>query len=224
MARRFVLALVLVAALAGTASAAVTKAGDPQKRHNAADQAWAERLRVQRDDLGAGDWRVEPPNPDNDRGAPKVCKDPNLSDLVETGSAEDPNFSRNSSFVSSSSVVFQTSPQLRTAYRRLSRAPLNECLTWAFKQGAAASGARVRVSSFRSIRVSHLAPMGKAARVDLVVSGPAASVRGHISYYLLARGRASVLLMIASFSRPATPISASLERHLATIVAQRLKG
>jgi hypothetical protein len=224
MARRFVIALLTLAALAGTASAAVTKAGDPKKRHNAADQAWAERLRIQRDDLGAGDWRVEPPDPDNDRGAPKVCKDPNMSDLVETGSSEEPNFSRNNSFVSSSSVVFQTAAQLRTAYGRLARAPLNECLTWAFKQGAAASGARVRVSSFRSIRVSHLAPLGKAARVDLVVSGPAASIRGHISYYLLARGRASVLLMIASFGRPATPISASLERQLTTVVGQRLRG
>jgi hypothetical protein len=224
MARRFVIALLTLAALAGTASAAVTKAGDPKKRHNAADQAWAERMRIQRDDLGAGDWRVEPPDPDNDRGAPKVCKDPNMSDLVETGSSEEPNFSRNNSFVSSSSVVFQTAAQLRTAYGRLARAPLNECLTWAFKQGAAASGARVRVSSFRSIRVSHLAPLGKAARVDLVVSGPAASIRGHISYYLLARGRASVLLMIASFGRPATPISASLERQLTTVVGQRLRG
>jgi hypothetical protein len=224
MARRFVIALVALAALAGTASAAATKAGDPKKRHNAADQAWAERMRIQRDDLGAGDWRVEPPDPDSDRGAPKVCKDPNMSDLVETGSAEEPNFSRNNSFVSSSSVVFQTSAQLRTAYGRLARAPLNECLTWAFKQGATASGARVRVSSFRSIRVSHLSPLGKAARVDLVVSGSAASIRGHISYYLLARGRASVLLMIASFGRPATPISASLERRLTTVIGQRLRG
>jgi hypothetical protein len=224
MARRFVLALLALATLAGTASAAATKAGDPKKRHNAADQAWAERMRIQRDDLGAGDWRLEPSDPDSDRGAPKVCKDPNMSDLVETGSAEAPNFSRNNSFVLSSSVVFQTAAQLRTAYGRLARAPLNECLTWAFKQGATSSGARVRVSSFRSIRVSHLAPLGKAARVDLVVSGPAASIRGHISYYLLARGRASVLLMIASFGRPATPISASLERQLTTVIGQRLKG
>jgi hypothetical protein len=224
MARRFVLVAALLAVLAGTATAAGMKAGDPQKRHNAADQAWAERIRVQRDDLGAGDWRVEPRDPDNERGMPKSCKDPNLSDLVETGSAEEPSFSRNSSFVSSSAVVYRTAANMRTAYRRLIRVPLNDCVAWSFKKGAELAGARVRVSAFRSLPTSQLAPSGRAARVDLVVSGAAASIRGHISYYLLSRGRAGVILLVASFGRPATPISASLERQLAQTVAQRLKG
>lgn len=224
MARRFVLALALLAVLAGTASAAATKAGDPKKRHNAADQAWAERLRVQHDDLGAGDWRIEPRDANAERGMPQACKDPNMSDLVETGSAEAPNFSRNLSFVSSSGVVFQTAGQMRAAYGRLARSPLDDCIAWSFKKGAELAGARVRVSSFRSLPTSQLAPLGRAARVDLVVSGPSASVRGHISYYLLSRGRAGVILLIASFGRPATPISPSLERHLATTVAKRLKG
>src|SRR4051812_30028281 len=91
MARRpsLLLVLALFAVLAGSATAAATKAGDPQKRHNAADQSWAERMRIQRSDLGAGDWRVEQ-HSDDDSGLPKQCKDPNLSDLVETGSAEKP--------------------------------------------------------------------------------------------------------------------------------------
>lgn len=222
MARRIVLILLALAALAGTASAAATRKGDPQKRHNPADQAWAERIRIQRDDLGAGDWRVEPVDPSNNQG-PKQCQDPNLSDMVETGGAEEPNFSRNLSFVTSSSVVLQTTGQMRAAFARLLRVPLNDCIAWGFKKGAEAAGARVRVSSFKPIRVAQLAPSGKAARVDLVVSGSGGSVRGHIAYYMLARGRASVLLLVASFTRPATPISASLERHLVTTVAQRLK-
>jgi hypothetical protein len=224
MARRFVLVAVLLAVLAGTATAAATKAGDPQKRHNAADQAWAERIHLQRDDLGAGDWRVEPRDPDNERGMPKACKDPNLSDLIETGSAEEPNFSRNSSFVSSSAVVYKSAANMRTSYRRLIRVPLDDCVAWSFKKGAELAGAHVRVSAFRTLPTAQLAPSGRAARVDLVVSGPAASIRGHISYYLLARGRAGVILLVASFGRPATPISASLESRLAKTVAQRLKG
>ena len=59
MLGRLCLGLLVVAVLAGTASAAATKQGDPQKRHNAADQAWAQRLHIQRSDLGPGDWRVE---------------------------------------------------------------------------------------------------------------------------------------------------------------------
>ena len=67
-------------------------------------------------------------------------------------------------------------------------------------------------------------PRTSVAKADVRVSGPAASIRGHISYYLLARGRAGVILLVASFGRPATPISAALESRLAKTVAQRLKG
>jgi hypothetical protein len=221
MARRSVLVLVGFALLAGSATAAATKAGDPQKRHNAADQAWAERMRIQRSDLGVGDWRVEP-HSDNDHGAPKQCKDPNLSDLVETGGAEEPDFSRNGSFVSSGSIVFQTEAQMRTAFARIARTPLTDCLIWAFKQGASGSGTRVRVTSAGPIRGGKLAPMSKTGRVDLVVTAQGVAVKGHFSYYLLARGRASVILMFASFERPLTPIPASLERRLAAVVAARL--
>lgn len=222
MARRSVLILVALALLAGSATAAATKAGDPQKRHNAVDQAWAERMRVQRSDLGAGDWRVEPHN-DDDRGAPRRCKDPNLSDLVETGSADEPDFSRNGSFVSSGSIVFQTTAQMRTAFSRIARAPFNDCLIWAFKQGASGSGTRIRVTSSGPIRTGKLAPMSKTGRVDLVLTAQGVAVKGHFSYYLLARGRASVILVFASFEKPLAPIPASLERRLAAAVATRLK-
>src|SRR4051812_4516679 len=217
MARRSMLVLVGFALLAGSATAAATKAGDPQKRHNAADQAWAERMRIQRSDLGAGDWRVEP-HSDDDRGAPKQCKDPNLSDLIETGSAEEPDFSRNGSFVSSGSIVFQTEAQMRTAFARIARVSFSDCLIWAFKQGASGSGTRIRVTSSGPIRAGRLAPMSKTGRVDLVMIAQGVSVKGHFSYYLLARGRASVILVFASFEKPLTPVPASLERRLATAV------
>jgi hypothetical protein len=221
MIGRLGLVLLVVTALAGTASAAGTKAGDPQKRHNAADQAWAKAMRVQRSDLGAGDWRVEQLN-DDDRGAPKACKDPDLSDLVETGSAEEPDFSRDGSVVGPGSIVFQTERQLTTAWNRLSRAPFKECLIWAFKQGAAGSGVRVRIVSSGPVRIAKLAPRYKTGRVNVVISGPAATLKGRFTYYLAAKGRASVVLMVISFSKPLTPISESLERRLATLVAERL--
>jgi hypothetical protein len=222
MIGRLGLLLLVVAAFAGTASAAGRKEGDPQKRHNPADQAWAEAIRVQRSDLGAGDWRVEASS-DDDRGAPKACKDPDLSDLVETGSAEEPDWSRNGSFVGSGSVVFQTDRQMTTAWNRLVRTPFTDCLIWAFKKGAAGSGVRVRIVSNGPVRIAKLAPRFKTGRVNIVVSGPAATLKGRFSYYLAARGRASVILVVASFGKPLTPISESLERRLATRVTGRLK-
>jgi hypothetical protein len=224
MARRLLLVLVPLALLAGTAAAASSSPRDPIKRHNAVDQAWAERIRVQRGDLGAGDWRVEAHEDRDGRGAAKECGAPNLSDLVETGSAAEPDFSRNGSLVSSGSVVFRTERELRTAFARLARTSFTKCFIAGFKRGAAATpGVRIRATASRGLHVAKLAPLATAGSVAFVISGPTATLRGRLSYYLLARRRASVVLMIASFERPAAPISAALERRLVTAVAQRLK-
>ena len=177
---------------------------------------------MQRSDLGSGDWRVEASS-DDDRGAPGKCKQPNLSDLIETGSAEEPDFSRGGSFVGSGSVVFQSEKQLATAWARMSRVPIAECLVWSLKKGATGSGVDVRVTSSGSVRVAKLAPRFKTARVNVVVRGPAATIRGRMSYYFAARGRASVILLVASFGKPATPISEAFEQRLAKLVTQRLK-
>ena len=223
MVRRVGLLVICACVLAGTALAATRDPRDPQKKHNAADQAWAERIRVQRSDLGAGDWRVEASGDDDDRGAPRECKKPDLSDLVETGSAEEPDFSRNASFVGSGSIVFRTERELAIAWKRLTRTPYTKCFIWAFNKGAAGSGARARVVSSGPIKMAKLAPRFITGRMNVVLSGPNASIRGRISYYFAARGRASVMLLVASFGRPATPIAEALERRLATLVASRLK-
>lgn len=222
MVARLCLVLLCAGVVAGSAVAAERDPRDPQKRHNPADQAWAERIRVQRSDLGRGDWRVEASD-DDDRGAPKACKDPDLSDLVETGSAEEPDFSRNGSFVGSGSIVFQNERQMTMAWNRMARMPFTDCLIWGFKQGAAGSGVRIRIVSSGPARIAKLAPRFKTGRVNVVISGPAATLKGRFSYYLAARGRASAILIVASFGKPLTPISDSLERRLASAVAGRLK-
>ena len=181
MVGRLGLTLVCAGVLAGTAAAGGHQ-GDPQKRHNPADQAWAQAIRIQRTDLGAGDWRVEPPT--GGSGVPRGCKDPNLSDLVETGEAEDPDFSRKGSFVG--------------------------------------SGARRRILFNGPAATKKLAPRFTSSEIRLSLAGPAAKIDGRISYYLYGRGRATAVLMIASFGRPMQPISASLERKLAELVGQRL--
>jgi hypothetical protein len=213
------LAVILVAAciLAGSAGAAAT---DPKKRHNAADQAWAGAIRIQRSDLGAGDWRVEPKN--SDAGAPQACKDPNLSDLVETGSAENPDFSRNGSFVGSRASVFLTEAQATTAWRRIASQAFTRCIATGFKR--AISGSNVRLTVLSSGPLAFGKPTGHFAtgRVRLRISGPAATLEGRITYYLYAQGRAIALLMVASFGKPLSPISPSLEKRLATLVASRL--
>src|SRR5204862_187665 len=71
MVGRLGLTLLCAGVLAGTALGASAGSRDPQKRHNPADQAWARAIRIQRADLGAGDWRVEPSS-GSDAGAPRA--------------------------------------------------------------------------------------------------------------------------------------------------------
>lgn len=222
MLRRVGVGLLAVVVLAGTASAAGSKQGDPQKRHNPADQAWAERIRIQRADLGAGDWRVEV-NSGNDSLAPQDCKDPDLSDLVETGSAENPDFSRNGSFVGSGSIVFENEGQAVKAWSRLVRVSWTRCLTLALHQGLDASGARLRIMSVGPVSMSAVAPRFKTSRMRLVIAGPGATIKGRITLYLASRGRAAAMMLVMSFDKPLRPISESFERRLATLVANRLK-
>jgi hypothetical protein len=125
--------------------------------------------------------------------------------------------------VGSGSVVFQTERQMTSAWNRMARMPFTDCLIWGFKKGAAGSGMRIRIVSSGPVRIAKLAPRFKTGRVNVVISGPAATLKGRFSYYFAARGRASVILMVASFAKPLTPISESLERRLATRVTGRLK-
>ncbi|HEY6068316.1 MAG TPA: hypothetical protein VIU81_06430 [Gaiellaceae bacterium] len=226
MPGRLALALLALAILTGPASAAAPKPSDPQKRHNAADQAWAERIRVQRSDLGPGDWRVEAGD-GNASLVPKDCEDPDLSSLVETGGAEQPSFSRTGSVVASSSMILQDTRQAGTAWRLISAQPLIRCITQAFQQGVrstAGTAARVRVLSSGTVPGPALAPHFKSARVRLVIKGQAATVTGRISMYFAGRGRALAMLLVMSFDRPLRPIPDSLEHRLAVLVANRLKA
>jgi hypothetical protein len=220
--RRVVIVLLLSLVVTGTAIAAKRKPTDPQKKLNPADQAWAAAIRVHRSDLGPGDWRVEA-SEDNSVSAPQGCKDPDLSDLIETGEAEKPDWSRNGSFVGSGAAVFQNARQATTAFQRVARQSFNRCMTSAFNQGLGSSGARLRILSSGPIALKSPAPHYVSGRVRFSVTGPAATVTGRISFYFFARGRAIGMLLVASIGPPLQPIPASLERRVALLVASRLK-
>jgi hypothetical protein len=213
---------VLCAAGAASALAAGSDPRDPQKRHNAADQSWARAIRIQRSDLGAGDWRIEPD--EDDRNSPKECRDPDLSDLVETGGAENPNWSRNGSVVGTSVGIFASSRQATTAWKRLARQRINQCLVKALEYGLQGTGLRLKVLSVGTPPVTKLTPLFHSSRIRVTLLGPQhAKVDGRVSYYLYSRGRATVLFFVSSFGRPLRPIPESLESRLATLVAARLK-
>jgi len=98
MARRFGPLVVALFALVVASVAFAADSREPQHRFNGADQAWAHRIILSHDALGPGDWRVEQLDNQGDASAPAYCKNPNLSDLVLTGKAKNPDFGREDSF------------------------------------------------------------------------------------------------------------------------------
>jgi hypothetical protein len=222
MIGRLGLLLFAVAALAGTASAAGSDPRDPKKRFNSADQAWARAIRIDRADLGAGDWRVEQ-SPDDDSDAPAGCKNPNLSDLVLTGEAKNPDFSRKGSFVGSGAEVWSGERHAAIAWRRNTSIPIGKCLTEAFKQGVG-KDPRVKLTVLSSgpIRIGKLAPRALTYGMRFRIKGPAATLNGRLAFYVFSRGRADGMLMVVSFDPPLSPVSQALERRLAALVAKGL--
>jgi hypothetical protein len=223
MIGRLVPVLVAFAVLAGTASAAGSDPRDPKKRFNTADQAWAKAIRIQRSDLGAGDWRLEH-SPDDDSNAPAGCKNPNLSDLVLTGEAVNPDFSRNGSFVGSGSQIWSSERHAAIAWKRNTSVPMGKCLVAALKQGLG-TDPRVKLTVLSSgpLRIGKLAPRILTFGMRFRIKGPAATLNGRLGFYVFSRGRAAGMVMVISFGSPMSPISQALERRLATLVAARLK-
>jgi hypothetical protein len=208
---RVVAALLCVGLSTGTAFAA---SGDPQRRHTPVDQARARAALVRASDLPG--WRASRPARPN---ASNRCRSfsPDLSGLVETGSAASPEFSRGRLRISSHVALVATASQGLAAWKALARRDMLACVDEAFR----AAGIRVERISNRVLRFPRVAPRVVAFRSSFVLSGfgDPKPARGSADIILLGRGRALAALG-ASCDGGVFP--ASLERRLARLVAQRL--
>jgi hypothetical protein len=224
MARRLGL---LLTALAALATASVALAGDPREpkhRFNDADQAWAHRIILSHADLGPGDWRVQQLDNQGDANAPPACKNPNLSDLVLTGQAKDPDFSREDSFEDSDGEVWATEHDAIAAFNRLRAYPFDHCFKVAMAQEfAKGSGIKFTKLASGPIKIAKLAPRQLTFGLKFRITAGSRNIDGRIDMYAFSRGRADGSVMFASLGAPARPIPLSLEQRLAKLVAQRLK-
>jgi hypothetical protein len=224
MARRAGVTLVVVAALVAAGAAFAGGSREPQHHFNAADQAWAHRIIVQHADLGAGDWRVEQLDNQGEAGAPSYCKDPDMSDLVLTGQAKNPDFSREDSFEDSDGEVWATERDAIASFKRMQAYPFDRCFRAAMQQEfAKGSGVKFTVLSSGRIAFPKLAPRQLTYGMKFRMGVGTRNIDGRIDIYAFSRGRADGSVMVASLGQPARPIPLSLERRLATLVASRLK-
>jgi len=224
MARRAGLIVAVLAALAAASAAFAGDPREPQHRFNKSDQAWAHRIIVQHGDLGPGDWRVQQLDNQGDANAPSYCKDPNLSDLVLTGQAKNPDFSREDSFEDSDGEVWATERDAIAAYKRLRAYPFDRCFRAAMQQEfAKGSGIKFSVLASGPLAFPKLAPRQLTYGLKFRMDVGTRKIDGRIDIYAFSRGRADGSVMVASLGQPARPIPISLERKLATAVASRLK-
>jgi hypothetical protein len=224
VARRLGLTLAALAALAAASAAFAGDPRDPQHRFNPADQAWAHRIIPSHADLGAGDWRVEQLDSQGDADAPSYCKNPNLSDLVLTGEAKNPDFSREDSFEDSDGEVWASERDAIAAFSHVKEYPFDRCFRVAMQQEfAKGSGIKFTILSSGPLKIGKLAPRQLTYGLRFRMTVGARKIDGRIDLYAFSRGRADGSVMVASLGAPARPIPLSLERKLATMVAQRLK-
>ena len=224
MARRLALILAALAALAAASAALASDPRDPQHRFNAGDQAWAHRIILSHEDLGRGDWRVAQLDSQGDANAPSYCKNPNLSDLVLTGEAKNPDFSREDSFEDSDGEVWANEHDAIAAFNHVKAFPFDRCFRVAMQQEfVKGSGIKFTVLSSGPLTIPKLAPRQLTYGLKFRMTVGARKIDGRIDIYVFSRGRADGSVMVASLGAPARPIPLSLERRLATLVAQRLK-
>ncbi len=167
-------------------------------------------------------WKAETTSND-DTGAPAACRNPDLSDLVATGEAENPDYSRDGSLVGSGSAVFRNERDARAAWDRVSRQPLEQCALSAFKKGMTGTGAKLHVVSSGRPALPNLTPGFRAYRLRFTVKASGTTLSGRLGYYVFWRGRADAALFLISLDRPLQPISPALERKLAELMAQRMR-
>ena len=189
--RRSIALFALVCAAVVAAPVAAGAHGDPQDRHTPGDTAKAHSIALERGDLPGGAWEAERDGADV---ALLRCAGfaPDLSDLVETGEAESPNFTRPpATFVSSTASLFATEAQANAAFDRVVKPGLMRCLARILEDQ---SEAQVTIRVVSAGPVAH--PSGgdelRACRLRARASAKDDSVPIVVDLVLFRAGRATV--------------------------------
>ena len=213
------LLLASAAGLVLVAAAAASK-GDQKKVIIPAVQAKAKAINVRLSDLPKAGWVVKPAS---SGGSTPRCSyyEPDQSDLTENGDADSPEFTLSSgSFVSSTTGIFKTAAQGRTAYSRVIQPDLPKCLAELFKNGTG-QPAKVTIVSSGAVAFPQLAERTNAYRIlaDFKASAKQ-TIRVYLDVVAMNLGKVDVAIF---FTGIGSAFTGSFERGLATKVAARMK-
>ena len=207
--------LVVVVALLLLAAGAAF-AGNPHAPRKAivpGVQAKAKAINVKLGDLPAAGWKAKAAGPDS--GTPRCSYyNPDQSDLTENGDAKSPEFTLpSSSFVSSSTSIFKTAAQGRTAYARVVQPKLPKCLAELFRKGAAPTRVAIVSSAERSF--PKLAERSNAYRIAGRTPRRAGTkIPISLDIVVMNRAKTDVVIFFAGIGERSTiPSSAALPRR-----------
>ena len=209
------LAAIVALALVCTGAALAAK-GDPQKRHNPVDTAKAKSVVLRAADLAG--WKAEPAKDTGDDNLHCKGFDPDESDLVETGNADSPDFSKGLQFISSTASVYRTSTQAQASWDRVVKPGLLTCLKTLFEQGASTPGTTWTVLGQGTLSFPKLASRTAAFRIAFRTKSSTLTLKGSVDIVLLGHGRIDAVMLYVAFGAP----SQSLERRLAGLMAARM--
>jgi hypothetical protein len=209
---RSTLVVVALCALAAAAGASADHL-DPENRLRGADEQRAMSMLVRKSDLRAG-YVVE-----RTSGLEPhlTCRALDESDLVLTGHAKSPYWSREFQIVGSTAAVFRTSADARASWERGASSAGRNCLRDEFRREFARQGEAVRVT-IRRLSFPSLGGGSFAQR--LAISGAAAgSPSAYLDFVVIRERRGLVGLLFAGV---VTPPSRATELSLARAVAGRM--
>ncbi len=203
-----------LAALALVLVPAAIAAEKYQIKFNAADQAAAKAITLQRSDLGAG-WRGGPSKPDltPDEDCPTK-----KADLVVTGAAKS-EFQSEGVLVSSESNVLETAAMARADLQRTA----GSASWWACGKRAIAKEKEMKLVSFGKVAFPRLGQYSARYRIVIDYGTAGSSVRLVMDIVVVAKGRSEVALVLTApyVSRAAVD---SAGRRLAGLLVGRIRA
>jgi hypothetical protein len=209
-----------VAALILAGLAAAANPGEPKKVIIPAVQAKAKAINVQASDLpAAAGFKPKPGSPDT--GTPRCSYyNPNQSDLTENGDAKSPEFTLASgSFVASSTAIFKSADQGRTAYSRVVQPNLPKCLAELFRKGAAPT--KVTIVSAKERQFPKLAKQSKSYRILAYFKSGSTKINVFFDIVVMNRAKVDVVIFFAGIGGS---FNDSFEQRIAKMVAARTKN
>jgi hypothetical protein len=216
------LLIVVAAAALMVGAVAAADSTDPKVRLSKADQAYAAKLLLRTNDLGAA-WAGGAEKPTSLKLPICPANQPNNSDLTVTGHAESRlNLQSAATQVDTDVLVLERVKQVSALVKRILLSPsLSDCLRYDLIKSVGGQG--VTIIGVSQVPVAKAGDHSALYRVTLSVKSGATVVRVYSDFLYVSQGRAQYFVNIVAPGAIRTELP-SLENRIAKRLAAKAKG